>query len=221
MIDTVALSVSVSLCFVLIFEIFRLCPFHSTKYPSTHTHMRHSIHMQQRNSCQKLCRAYFDVISYMNNENTGAFQYNFTIALNWGRTAENSLEIHFGLVLIKWTRITRMCIEPFCRRSVVSVCWDQIKRWLYCNRCKPNVSCFILSDCWVSIEFSWWLKLFADGDGDGQAAVDDAALRTLVNEINAKMASREIEQRLNFVQYEWDNPIGEFLVLCNTFAAPG
>lgn len=65
------------------------------------------------------------------------------------------------------------------------------------------------------------MVIVADGDGDGQAAVDDAALRTLVNEINAKMASREIEQRLNFVQYEWDNPIGEFLVLCNTFAAPG
>lgn len=58
-------------------------------------------------------------------------------------------------------------------------------------------------------------------DGDGQGAADDAALRALVNEINAKLASREIEQRLNFVQYEWDKPFGEFLVLCNTFAAPG
>lgn len=73
----------------------------------------------------------------------------------------------------------------------------------------------LLDEHWI------FMVIVADGDGDGQAAVDDAALRTLVNEINAKMASREIEQRLNFVQYEWDNPIGEFLVLCNTFAAPG
>lgn len=62
--------------------------------------------------------------------------------------------------------------------------------------------------------------VFADGDG-GQAPADDAALRTLVNEINAQLAEREIDQRLNFVQFEWDKPIGEFLVLCNTFAALG
>lgn len=58
-------------------------------------------------------------------------------------------------------------------------------------------------------------------DGNGQGPADEGALRTLVNEINAKLTSREVEQRLSFVQFEWDQPLGEFLVLCNTFAAVG
>lgn len=77
-----------------------------------------------------------------------------------------------------------------------------------------------MPNCWIG-EFSCGVFIVIVADGDGQGAADDAALRTLVNEINAKMASREIEQRLNFVQYEWDKPVAEFLVHCSTFAAPG
>lgn len=58
-------------------------------------------------------------------------------------------------------------------------------------------------------------------DGNERAAADDAAMRTIVDEINVKLAEREIEQQLKFVQFEWNEPIGEFLVLCNTFASIG
>lgn len=58
-------------------------------------------------------------------------------------------------------------------------------------------------------------------DGNQNAAADEAALRTMVTEINTKLAEREIEQRLIFVYYEWNEPIGEFLILCNTFSSVG
>lgn len=64
-------------------------------------------------------------------------------------------------------------------------------------------------------------SLITDVDGGQAPPADDAALRTLINEINAKLTSSGIDQRLNFVQFEWDRPLGEFLVLCNTFAAHG
>lgn len=43
----------------------------------------------------------------------------------------------------------------------------------------------------------------------------------MVDEINVKLAEREIEQRLAFVHFEWDDTSAEFLVFCNTFAPIG
>lgn len=56
---------------------------------------------------------------------------------------------------------------------------------------------------------------------ESQETVNDAAVRKIVTEINAKLAEREIDQRLNFVHYEWDDTNVEFLVFCNTFAPIG
>ncbi|XP_031625660.1 non-structural maintenance of chromosomes element 1 homolog [Contarinia nasturtii] len=57
---------------------------------------------------------------------------------------------------------------------------------------------------------------------DENAANDeDAAVRKMVDEINAKLIEREIDQRLNFVHYEWDDVCVEFLIFCNTFATIG
>ncbi|XP_055315926.1 non-structural maintenance of chromosomes element 1 homolog [Sitodiplosis mosellana] len=57
--------------------------------------------------------------------------------------------------------------------------------------------------------------------GDSEAEVNDAAVRKMVDEINAKLTEHEIEQRLSFVHYEWDDIACEFLVFCNTFATIG
>lgn len=58
-------------------------------------------------------------------------------------------------------------------------------------------------------------------DGSERAAADEEALETIVNEINAQFSEREIEQRLNFVNFEFDESVGKFLVLCNTLATIG
>lgn len=51
--------------------------------------------------------------------------------------------------------------------------------------------------------------------------VNEAAVRKIVTEINAKLMEREIEQQLKFVYFEWDEINSEFLVFCNTFAPIG
>lgn len=65
---------------------------------------------------------------------------------------------------------------------------------------------------------------FADGT-DGQTAADGAALRKMVDEINANFNEKEVEQQLSIVYLEWTDQniesANEFLVLCNTFASTG
>lgn len=51
--------------------------------------------------------------------------------------------------------------------------------------------------------------------------MNETTVRKIVDEINARLMEREIEQRLNFVHFEWDDIAAEFLVFCNTFASVG
>lgn len=54
-----------------------------------------------------------------------------------------------------------------------------------------------------------------------QRDVNEDTVRAIVEEINDKFNEKEIEQRLAYVHFEWDEMVGDFLVLCNTLATVG
>lgn len=120
-----------------------------------------------------------------------------------------------------YTNAHRAFLQTCARHSILNFKQALLTFGVVQRQCKFVVEIFSQKKKNILINLYALILNVSSKDGDPNAAVDDKALRTMVEQINAKFAEHEIDQRLSFVSLQWDEPIGEFLVLCNTLASVG